>query len=605
MCGIVGFLNLNGKPADRGTIQSLTDLIAHRGPDGEGIELRGPLAFGHRRLSIIDPSLGRQPMTNEDGTIWITFNGEIYNFPELRLELLARGHKFKTHCDTEAIIHAYEEWGSACVERFRGMFAFGIADFNKQELFVARDNFGMKPLYFIHTPELFAFCSEFHPLTKIPGIELSLDLQAIDEFLWLQYIPAPKTAVEEIKKLLPAQRMTIGFDGKIKGPEEYWSFAFHPTTHRSETELVDTLDEILQDSVKAHLLADVPFGVFLSGGVDSSLVLAYMTKILGRPIDAFSIGFEEEGFNETDYARQAAKLYGAKHHVEIVRPAAMEMLPELVRHYGEPFGDSSALPTYYVSKMARKHVPMVLSGDGPDESFAGYWSHRDFMARFAKGGEKTNAKNVNLNYERSSYDPTLADWLEFIHYFPVPDRMQLWKPELRSICPGPINVFHNEFAKASSFSLAHRVQYLDLKTYLPYDILTKVDIASMMNGLEVRVPFVDKRVVEFASTIPERHSIGIGSSGEWERKLLLKKVAERYYPKEFVNRPKMGFAMPVAKWFAPGGELHNTVRERLLSPSSPLAQLFEHSAMDNLISRGAFGQMWLLLVLDEWMTQNL
>lgn len=609
MCGIVGFLNFKDRAADSDLLKNLTNLIAHRGPDGEGFEVRGPIGFGHRRLSIIDPSLGHQPMYNEDRSVAITFNGEIYNYKELRLDLISRGHRFTTHSDTEVIIHAYEEWGDKCVERFRGMFAFGIADYNKREVFVARDHFGIKPLYFLVSDEVFAFCSEFHPLTKIPGVNLNLDLLAIDEFLWLQYIPAPRTAVLEIKKLLPAQRMTISFDGRTEGPEEYYSHEFKPSYFRSQSDLVEALDEVLEDSVRAHLVSDVPFGVFLSGGIDSSLVLAYMTKILNRPVKAFSIGFDEGEFNETPYAKAAAERYGAEHFIEIVKPDALGTLPALVRHYGEPFGDSSAVATFYVSQVARSHVPMVLTGDGSDESFAGYWSHRDYMVRYARAESRIGSDyligKVDRPYDSVRSDPTLADWLEFINYLPVQHRMALWKPEFRQFCPAPIEAFRKAFEKASNYSLVNRIQYTDQSTYLPYDILTKVDIASMIHGLESRVPFVDRRVIEFAGTVPERYSIGVGPSGEWETKLLLKKVAERYYPKDFIYRPKMGFAIPIAKWFATGGKLHDTVKDRLLSSDSQLNQLFERSVISELIERNSFGPMWLLLVLDEWFRQNL
>lgn len=610
MCGIVGVLNFRDVPVEPQLIKQLTDLIAHRGPDGDGIEVRGSAGIGHRRLSIIDPTLGHQPMFNEDRSLAITFNGEIYNFKEIRVRLLALGHRFTTHSDTEVIIHAYEQWKEDCVAQFRGMFAFAVVDFKNRTVFVARDQFGIKPLYYYLTNDCFAFCSEFHPLTKIPGIDLSLDIDAIDEYLWLQYIPAPKTAVREIKKLLPAHRITIDFDGNTKGPECYWEHSFNPNYNRSQGELVATLDELLEDSVRAHLVSDVPFGVFLSGGIDSSLVLAYMTRILGRPVEAFSIGFEESDFDETSYAVTAAKLFGATHHIEKVDADALGMLPSLVRHYGEPFGDSSAVATYYVSKMARKRVPMVLTGDGADESFAGYWSHRDFLLRYARPdariGPDYSISNVSSPFAHATqHDPSLGDWLDFINYLPTRHRALLWKDEFQSSCPGPIEVFRKEFQKASKFGLCHRVQYLDQKTYLPYDILTKVDIASMMNGLETRTPFVDLRIFEFAATVPERYSIGMGQTGEWETKLLLKKVAEKYFPKDFVYRPKKGFAIPVAKWFSTTGKLHGQLRERLTAKNSCISELFNLNIVSEILDNNMTGQAWTLLVLDEWLSQNL
>ena len=320
----------------------------------------------HARLSIIDLETGKQPICNEDGTVWITYNGEIYNYRELRLQLEGKGHQFHTKSDTEVIVHSYEEWGDQCVERFRGMFAFGIADLKQQRVFLARDQLGIKPLYYLRTASCFAFASEIQALRCIPHLDLSIDIQGLDQYLWLQYIPAPKTIFKEISKLPPAHYLTVTFDGDCSRAEEYWRIRFSPVRRRSEGEWLEMIEEVVRDSVKTHLVSDVPFGAFLSGGVDSSAVVAYMSRTMTEPVKTFSIGFEEDEFSEIDYAEVVAKKWGTEHHVEIVKPDALEVLPRLVKHYGEPFGDSSALPTYYVCQMARKHVPMVLSpGDGP------------------------------------------------------------------------------------------------------------------------------------------------------------------------------------------------------------------------------------------------
>ena len=589
MCGIAGIINFNNTPADRTVLETMTHVLAHRGPDGSGVEIRGPVGFGHRRLSIIDPAGGKQPMFNEDRQVWVTFNGEIYNYQELRHELQAKGHRFTTNSDTETIVHAYEQWGEQCVERFRGMFAFAIMDWRQGKIFIARDQFGIKPLFYVQTGTTFAFASEQQALLHVPGVELDLDLTAVDQYLWLQYIPAPRTAFKQIKKLPPAHRMSITLDGRVTPPQEYWRLQFTPDEVPDEQEWIEALDATLRDSVKAHLVSDVPFGAFLSGGVDSSLVIAYMTQVLEKPVTAFSIGFEESDFNEIDYARIAARQWGAKHHVEIVRPDALQILPDLVRCYGDLFGDSSAIPTYYVSQMARKQVPMILSGDGADESFAGYWSYGNWMSSFD---------------HNPAQQPTLDHWLKFINYVPVPHRKALWRPEHRHICPAPLELFEQEFARTAGYTTCQKVQHLDLKTYLPYAILTKVDIASMMHGLEVRPPFVDIRVVELASKIPERFNISRNAQGGWDRKLLLRKVAERYYPREFLDRPKMGFAVPIAKWFAQGGELHDVLRERLLGRNSTLTEFFEPEMMSSLMAGNATGPLWLLLFMEEWLRQN-
>jgi asparagine synthase (glutamine-hydrolysing) len=572
--------------------------------------IRDSVGLGHRRLSIIDLATGAQPMTNEDGNVWITYNGELYNYQELRKELIAKGHGFRSVSDTETIIHAYEEWGDACVERFRGMFAFGIADYRKRRVFLARDQLGIKPLYYLVQAGHFAFASELQALRCIPGQPFTIDTKALDEYLWLQYIPAPRTIFREVQKLPPAHRMAITFDGRVTGPEEYWRVEWRPDRKRREEEWVEALDDVLRDSVRAHLVADVPFGAFLSGGVDSSAVVAYMAQIMDRPVKTFSIGFEEAEYSELPFAKQASERWGTEHHVEIVKPDALDVLPRLVSHYGEPFGDSSAIPTFYVSQMARKHVPMVLSGDGGDESFAGYDSYRYWMRGFDHDGA-ARWKNLlrpighALNPDRYPLRcPTLDAWLSFINYMPTDLRQQLWRPEYRPVLPPVLETFKKEFKRVRKYQLCSKVQYMDLKTYLPFDILTKVDVASMMHGLEVRTPLVDVRVVEFASTIPQNLLIRKNGAGEWEGKLLLKKVMQKYYPSEFLHRKKMGFAVPVRKWFSSGGALRPMVQERLTGQNSVLNEFFNLEIRQAIVANGVSHQMWLLLFLDEWLRQN-
>jgi|GEM_PF-39204 len=528
-------------------------------------------------------------MSNEDGRIWITYNGELYNYRELRAELIGYGHRFMSNSDTETIVHAYEEWGDRCVERFRGMFAFGIMDLREGRLFLARDQLGIKPLYYAQTKNGFAFASELRPLCLVPEVCLDLDYTAIDQYLWLQYVPAPRTAISGIRKLPPAHRMSVRLDGSSQGPQEYWTLDFSPDTSMTAPDWEEDIDSLIRGSVQAHLVADVPFGAFLSGGVDSSLVVANMAKLLDRPVKTFSIGFTESEFDELPYARHVADRVGADHNIEIVKADALDMLPQLVAHYGDLFGDSSAIPTYYVSRLARAHVPMVLSGDGADEAFAGYWSYGNWLRSLEEHGE---------------HAATLPHWLSFITYINSPTRMQLWRPEYRHLCPAPLEAFEREFARTSAYSPCHKVQYMDLKTYLPYDILTKVDVASMMNSLEVRTPFVDIRVVERAARIPEYLSVAKNGKGEWDRKLLLKRVAARYFSEEFVSRPKMGFAVPLAKWFAPGGLLRPVLEERLLGSSSKLSQFFEPLTMRSLINTVASGPLWLLLYCEEWLRQH-
>jgi asparagine synthase (glutamine-hydrolysing) len=591
MCGIVGFLNRLGTPASNELLEKMIGTLEHRGPDGKGSSVRGPVAFGHRRLAIIDPKGGFQPMVNEDGQVWVTFNGEIYNFQDLRSELRARGHIFQTNCDTEVIVHAWEEWGTECVRRFRGMFAFAIADWRRRKIFLARDHFGIKPLFYGWTDRFFAFASELRPISLLPGFDHeALDLQAIDQYLWLQYIPAPRSIFKHVKKLPPAHFLEIDMDhpGEAE-PREYWKLHFRPDNSRSEKDWIHAIDEVLRDSVKAHLVSDVPFGAFLSGGVDSSLIVAHMSRLIKEPVRTFSIGFNEADFDERQWSTFAAQANGTKHTVKVVRPDAFSILPDLVRHYGEPFGDSSTIPTWHVCGLARSNVPMVLSGDGADELFGGYWSHGYWMDRFGNSPPG---------------HPALAEWLSHIQYMPTEWRALLWKHQHACTISLMLETFEREWNRVRNSDWLHKVQQMDIRTYLPYDILTKVDIASMMHGLEVRTPFVDLAVVELASRIPAHFAMDRTADGECRRKLLLKRVAELYYPEGFVHRPKMGFALPLARWFAPNGELRSEVERRLLGNDSTLQDLFNTNGIRHILDKGEPGPIWLLVVLEEWLRQN-
>ena len=608
MCGICGIIRF-GESVEKAELERMTRVLAHRGPDGDGLLCEGQVGIGHRRLSIIDLHTGRQPMTNEDGTVWITYNGELYNFPELQVELTTKGHHFTTHSDTEVIIHAYEEWGDSCVDHFRGMFAFAIVDNRRQRVFLARDHLGIKPLVYYSDGKCFAFASEIQALRKVRGAVFDLDLMGMDHYLRLQYIPAPQTIFRNVKKLPPAHRMSVTFDCIVSPPEEYWTVQFAPCQVKSEKEWMEELDFVLRDSVRKHLLSDVPFGAFLSGGVDSSAIVAYMSQILPDPVRTYSIGFAEDEFNELAYAEVAAKRWGTIHHAEIVKTEALEILPDLVRHYGEPFGDSSAIPTYYVCKLSRSHVKMVLSGDGADEMFAGYGRYIRWMRQLNGGWPLWKrmlypAASALLPHKYPPQSSPLDLWLSYVSYLATDQRMRLWRPEYRSFIARDVDLFSREFDRTASFSNAHKVQYLDIKTYLPYDILTKVDVVSMMNGLEVRTPFVDKNVAEFVATMPEKFNIRRNPAGEWQGKILLKSLMEKYYSRDFLHREKMGFALPIKKWFSGGGDLHGHVSQRLLGHDSRVLEFFQPQPIKDLLDSNAFGPLWLLLFLDEWLRQN-
>ena len=559
-------------------------------------------------------------MSNEDRSLWITYNGELYNFPELKRELESLGHRFRTHCDTEVLVHLYEEEGEGFLHALRGMFAIAIWDAREQRLLLARDRFGIKPLYVLQQGGVVAFASELQAFDVLPEFEPTTDLQAVDLYLQFQYIPAPFTIFREVRKLPPAHWMRIADDGRIEGPQRYWNLEFHADESLGESEWIERLDGALRESVTAHLISDVPFGAFLSGGVDSSTVVAYMSEVLREPVKTFSIGFDESEYDETAHARDVARRFGTDHHEEIVRPDALGILPELVRHYGEPMADSSAIPTWYVSRLASRHVKMVLSGDGGDELFAGYtsypyllWSQRKPAAlhkrlRHAVAGAARRAKLLARNESPEDF------WFGNTTYYNEPLRTRLWRPEFRSLTPATRAWYDGQFRLAPADDLLARFQYIDVNGYLT-SILAKVDVASMCHSLEVRVPLIDHVFTDVITRIPARlkvHRPGDGPLRDdtpleaMTGKYLLKKTAERFFPAEFLNRRKRGFDVPIRNWLSRGA--HDETRERLLG-SQRLEELFAPELMEEMLAteetRSAHGwRIWALLFLDEWLAQH-
>ena len=587
MCGIAGYLNFDGEPAREGILCAMAERISHRGPDGCGTLVRGQAGVAHRRLSIIDVEGGGQPMSNEDGTVWVVFNGEIYNHAELRDQLA--GHRFATRCDTEVIVHAYEQWGAECVSRFRGMFAFAVLDLRDRSIFLSRDRTGIKPLVYFHDGTRFAFASELAALSALENPPHEILPEAVGLFFRHAYIPAPHTMFRSVFKLPPAHTLRVPFDGGDVRPQRYWQARFEPEENVREEEWIERLSSALEESVRAHLMSDVAFGAFLSGGVDSSAVVALMAREMSSPVKTFSIGFENQSFSELPFARQVAEKFGTEHHEDVVRADALAVLPEIVRHHGEPFGDSSAVPTHYVAKLAAGHVKMALSGDGGDEVFAGYPWYAAVAQAF---GGPAGILRQSLGFAIGGKADPILTWQEAQSVFDSSALPQLLHP---GFLPPQLTT------RRLPPDLCSRMQACDLVGYLPNDILAKVDIAAMSFGLETRVPLLDHRIIDLCGRIPSRFKLRKTPAG-FDQKFLLKKVFEPLLGTEFLNRKKQGFSVPLHDWFAPGSR--SQIAERLRS--SRIAAFCRMPEIDRILEApdDVSNRLWLLLVFAEWLEQN-
>jgi asparagine synthase (glutamine-hydrolysing) len=611
MCGIAGILSLDGRPVAAEDVRSMCATIAHRGPDDEGFFVRGEVGLGMRRLSIIDLHTGHQPLWNEDGSVWVVFNGEIYNFQSLRQKLMARGHMLATKTDTEVIVHLYEEYGPDLVDHLRGMFAFAVWDARRKQLLLARDRLGIKPLYYAQSGDRLVFASELKAILALRGIDRELDLNAVNHLFTALTTPASQSIVRGIRKLEPAHVLTAGPDQPVR-TSRYWDVVFEPNRRATEQELIEGLREKIDESVRMHMVSDVPVGAFLSGGIDSSAVVAHMVRHTDRPVKTFAIGFKEEAFNELPYARTIARTFATEHHELVVEPDIMGVLEDLVWHLDEPFGDPSAIPTFMVSRLAAGHVKVVLSGDGGDELFAGYdkyrvearhrrYSRLPRFARMALGRigawmpEGTRGRGFILHH-------SLAGWDRYL------DAETLFRDEARDQLLHP-----DVFAAAAKEDLLRDArawlsrheghwlsasQYLDLHAYLPLDILTKVDRMSMAHSLEVRVPLLDHEVVEFAATIPPELALKGGNG-----KGMLKAAMRGILPDETIDRPKRGFAVPLAGWFR--GELEGFVRDLLLSPRTSARNILNVAYMERLLDLHRRGRpldfkLWTLISFEMW-----
>jgi len=608
---------------DKALLVRMNESQLHRGPDESGLHLEPGLALGHRRLSIIDLSSGQQPLFNEDGSVVVVYNGEIYNFQELAEELQAAGHIFRTHCDTEVIVHAWEEWGERCVERFRGMFAFALWDRNSGTLFLARDRLGIKPLYYAPLPDgQVIFGSELKALLLHPGLPRETEPRAVEEYFAYGYIPEPRTILRGAFKLAPGHTLALRRRKAIPEQRQYWDIPFVAVRPSSEEEVQHELIERLREAVRIRLISEVPLGAFLSGGVDSSAVVAMMAGLSNEPVNTCSISFGDPAYNEARYAAQVAERYRTKHRVEQVDPDDFDLIDRLAGLYDEPYADSSAIPTYRVCELARRDVTVALSGDGGDENLAGYRRYRWHVYEERMRALLPQAVRGPLFGLLGSVYPKL-DWapklfrakatLEalawdtvegFFHSVSIlgdPLRNRLFSERFRRELQGyqAVEVLRRHAANAPTDHPLSRVQYLDMKTYLVGDILTKVDRASMAHGLEVRVPILDHELVEWMSGLPP----GLKLKGR-EGKYILKKALRPYLPDDILYRPKMGFAVPLAGWFR--GPLRQRVRDAILGPVLAETGIFDMKFLEQLVDQHQSGArdhsapIWSLLMFEAF-----
>src|SRR6266851_4538587 len=611
MCGIAGIVSLEGKPVFERELRDMCSAISHRGPDDEGYYIETGVGLGMRRLSIIDLDSGRQPIRNEDGSVWVVFNGEIYNFRELRRELEGCGHVFSTRTDTETIVHLYEEYGRHCVDHMRGMFAFALWDQRTRQLLLARDRVGIKPLYYAEIDGRILFASELKAILQLVEVERKINWSAASHLFTFLSTPPADAIIEGVRKLEPGH-LLIASPGRAPVIERYWDLKFEPDYARDENYFVERVRELLDESVRLHLISDVPLGAFLSGGIDSSAVVATMTRAAATPVKTFSIGFPEADYDERPHARRVATAFGTDHHELVLEPAGLDVIADLAWYLDEPFGDSSAIPTYMVSKLASEQVTVVLSGDGGDELFAGYdrylvearerrYGTPPALIRRALGlaGRLMPDGMRGKNFVRHWALRGPARYLDASTLFGRDAQARLFRPEAFEML-GRSDPWREEaecLARANGCWLS-ALQYLDLKSYLPLDILTKVDRMSMAHSIEARVPLLDHVLLEFAATIPPELQLRGGTT-----KYLFKRAMRGVLPDAILDRPKHGFAVPLGRWFR--GQLGPFVRDLLLSETSRRRGIFNPAYIEHLLVQLGRGrqldfQLWTLISFELW-----
>lgn len=620
MCGITGIVRADDEAVDRELLARMNEAIRHRGPDEDGFYFGAGVGLAIRRLAIIDLKTGQQPIHSRDRSKWLVFNGEIYNYRELRKKLEQLGHEFYTNSDTEAVMAAYEQYGTDCPKHLRGMFAFAIWDERDKSLFLARDRVGKKPLLYAQTSNQLLFASEFSALVLHPDVSRDVNFEAIHHYLSFICVPAPLTAYRAIKKLEPAHWL-LWRNGEVK-TERYWQLDFSHKVSLDETEAGERAVELLREAVRIRLMSEVPLGAFLSGGIDSSAVVALMAQESSDPVKTFSIGFEEQDFSELHHARRVAEHVGADHHEFVVRPDAMEVLPTLVEHYGEPFADSSAIPSYYVSRETRQYVTVALNGDGGDECFAGYERYaamnlaqsyaalpgvlrngliRNAVQAFPASQSRANPIGKAQRFVAAASLSPIERYLHWLSAFNESAKFDLYSDSFRQETANfsTAGIIAPWFAKANGAGIVDAALLTDTMTYLPNDLLVKMDIASMSVSLEARSPFLDHVLMEFAASLPENLKLR-----RLTKKYLLKKVLKKLVPAENLNRRKMGFGVPIGYWLR--GVMQPMMRETLLSDKATARKLFRPEKVRRIVEDHVEGkmdhsnQLWSLLMLELW-----
>jgi len=618
MCGIAGKIDSRGR-VEQELVDRMCEVIEHRGPDSRGTFVDRGVGLGVQRLRVIDLRTGDQPIFNEDRSVVLVFNGEIYNYRELREDLTSRGHRFETGGDTETIVHLYEEYGRDCARHLRGMFAFALWDTRRRRLLLARDRVGKKPLFYAEQDGAFWFGSEAKSILQDETVERRIDARAIDAYLHYQYVPHPQSAFDALRKLPPAH--TLVWEGDRASVERYWRLSYGDQFDLPEGELHELIRSQILEATRIGMRSDVPLGAFLSGGVDSSAVVAAMAQQSAEPVKTFSIGFDVASYDETPYAREVATLYGTDHHELRVEPHAIEVLPRLVWHYGEPFADHSAIPSFYLAELTRQHVTVALNGDGGDESFAGYTRYvgNGLAGRVgalplplraaahavgAVAGRGRNVSSFRSRVSRATSTALMTPWDRYatwVAYFNENDRRELYTPEFAAVVDGadPHAVVREPWLASDAPDLVNRLLDVDVQTYLPGDLLVKMDIASMAHSLEVRSPLLDHVLMETAARIPARFKV----RGR-ETKVILKDAVRPWLPDRLLDRPKWGFGVPIGHWFR--GELRDLPAEILLDARSVDRGMFRPPYVRRLIDEHTRGtrdhadRLWALIQLELW-----